>query len=39
MWAVEIYPADGDVVAVANMRHLWLLPEAPAFAWRGAVHC
>lgn len=33
-WAVEIYPADIDTVNVANMRHLWLLSEAPAFAWR-----
>ena len=33
-FAVEIYPADADVVNVANMRHLWILPEAPAFAWR-----
>lgn len=35
-WAVEVYPADGDVVNVANMRHLWLLPERPAFAWQAA---
>jgi hypothetical protein len=33
-WAVEIYPADSEVVNVANMRHLWLLPRAPQFAWR-----
>ena len=33
-WAVEVYPADSDVVNVANMRHLWLLERAPAFAWR-----
>ncbi|WP_242137340.1 hypothetical protein [Sphingomonas sp. TREG-RG-20F-R18-01] len=33
-WAVEIYPADSDIVNVANMRHLWLLPSAPSFAWR-----
>lgn len=25
--AVEVYPRDGDVVNVANMRHLWILPE------------
>lgn len=36
-WAVEIYPADIDTVNVANMRHLWLLSEAPAFAWRREV--
>ncbi|MFO0271336.1 MAG: hypothetical protein ACK53W_12480 [Gemmatimonadota bacterium] len=34
MWAVEVYPADGQVINVANMRHLWLLPEPPPFAWR-----
>lgn len=33
-FAVEIYPADSEVVNVANLRHLWILPEAPAFAWR-----
>ena len=32
-WAVEIYPDDREVVCVANIRHIWLLPEAPAFAW------
>lgn len=32
-WAVELFPADGDVVNVANIRHLWLLPAAPEFAW------
>jgi hypothetical protein len=32
-WAVEIYPAHGSIVNVANMRHIWLLREAPAFAW------
>lgn len=31
--AVEVYPADAKVVNVANMRHLWLLGEAPDFAW------
>lgn len=34
MWAVEIYPPDDSAVNVANMRHLWLTLEAPAFAWR-----
>jgi hypothetical protein len=33
-WAVEIFPPNTEVVNVANMRHLWLLPEAPPFAWR-----
>lgn len=32
-WAVEVYPADSSVVDVANMRHLWILPAPPAFAW------
>ena len=35
-WAVEVYPADDDIVNVANMRHLWLMPSPPAFAWRRA---
>lgn len=34
-WAVEVFPAEADKVNVANMRHLWLLPEPPVFAWRG----
>ena len=34
LFAVEIYPAESDVVNVGNLRHLWLLPEPPAFAWR-----
>lgn len=32
--ALEVYPADKDIVNVANMRHLWLPPEPVAFAWR-----
>ena len=32
--AVEIYPTDHDVVNVANMRHVWVLPERVCFAWR-----
>lgn len=31
--AVEVYPADPDIVNVANMRHLWVLPEPLAFKW------
>jgi hypothetical protein len=31
--AVEVYPADHDVVNVANMRHLWILPEELSFKW------
>lgn len=33
-WAVEVYPPDSEVVDVAMMRHLWILPEAPPYAWR-----
>jgi hypothetical protein len=32
--AVEVYPADIDVVNVANMRHLWIMADAVPFAWR-----
>lgn len=32
--AVEIYPADADIVNVANMRHLWIIPGGVSFAWR-----
>lgn len=32
-WAVEVYPAEDEIVNNANMRHLWLLAEAPPFAW------
>lgn len=32
--AVEIFPADRDVVNVANMRHLWVLPAPLPFGWR-----
>ena len=30
-WCVENYPAQGDVVNVSNMRHLFVLPEPPGF--------
>jgi hypothetical protein len=33
-FAVEIFPADADLVNVANMRHLWVLPEPPSYGWR-----
>lgn len=33
-FAVEIYPEDEHIVNVANMRHLWVLPEALPFGWR-----
>lgn len=32
--AVEVYPAAGDVVNVASMRHLWVLREPVPFKWR-----
>jgi hypothetical protein len=33
--AVEVFPADRDVVNVANIRHLWVyLGEKIPFAWR-----
>jgi len=32
-WAVEIFPPQDEVVNVANMRHLWVVSERPAFAW------
>lgn len=32
--AVEVFPADCDVVNVANMRHLFVLAEPLSFAWR-----
>lgn len=33
-WCVEVYPPDNEVIDVANMRHLWVLPEPPAYGWR-----
>lgn len=34
--AVEIYPPKSDEVTIANMRHLWLLPEGERlpFSWK-----
>lgn len=32
--AAELYPRTRDVVNVANMRHLWVLPTGATFAWR-----
>lgn len=32
--AVEVYPADADIVNVANIRHLWILIDALSFKWR-----
>jgi hypothetical protein len=32
-YGLEVYPRDRDLVAVANMRHLWLLAEPLALGW------
>lgn len=32
--AIEFYPADDQVVDVANMRHLWLLDEPHPWMWQ-----
>lgn len=32
--AVEVFPADRQVVNVANMRHLWIFDSPLPFAWR-----
>lgn len=32
--AIEIFPPDRDVVDVAAMRHLWVMAEPVACAWR-----
>lgn len=34
--ALEVYPADHDLVNVANMRHLWIVPGGVSFAWRNS---
>lgn len=36
--AVEVYPPAGNVVNVANIRHLWVLRERLPFAWRASRH-
>lgn len=33
-WCVEAYPPDDDVVNVAAIRHLFVLDDAPLWAWR-----
>lgn len=33
-WAVEVFPADAEVVNIQNMRHLFLLPGPPEYGWR-----
>jgi hypothetical protein len=32
-WAIEVYPRDKDVVNVANLRHLWIMPEPLPIGW------
>ena len=32
-YAIEIYPRDRDLVNVANMRHIWILPEPLDVGW------
>lgn len=34
--ALEVYPADFDLVNVANMRHLFIVPGGVSFAWRNS---
>lgn len=36
MDAVEVFPADRDIVNVANMRHLFFPPEPLPFKWSSA---
>lgn len=33
-YAIEIYPQDSEIVNVANMRHLWILPMPLPIGWR-----
>lgn len=32
-YGLEVYPCDKDVVNVASMRHLWLMPEPLPIGW------
>jgi hypothetical protein len=32
-YAVEVLPRDCDIVNVANMRHMWILPEPLPIGW------
>ena|ERR1700722_11719888 len=32
--AVEIFPKDADIVNVANIRHLFVMPDDLPYAWR-----
>lgn len=35
-WAVEVFPPDREIVNVASMRHLWVLPAEPEYGWTKA---
>lgn len=35
-WATEMFPAEADLVNVANMRHLWITPVEPDYGWKRA---
>jgi hypothetical protein len=32
-YAIEVFPRDSDIVNVANMRHMWILPEPLSIGW------
>lgn len=32
-YAIEVYPEDTNVVNVANMRHIWILPQRLDVGW------
>lgn len=32
--AVEVFPEDAHLIDLAEMRHLWIMAQRPAFAWR-----
>lgn len=32
-WCVECFPPENKIINVANMRHLWILPEVPKYCW------
>ena len=31
---VEVYPAQKNIVDVANMRHIWVMDELLLFSWK-----
>lgn len=33
MWGLEVYPPSDQVINVASMRHVFLFPDKPDFAW------